>query len=75
MKMEGPHLMSLGGGRLSTAVTLLPLPSGESNFAIHQGFIMGPMLVYKVQSLHIVWLEGVTYLFIWMDGIFGNWMT
>lgn len=26
---EVPHLISLGGGRLSTAVTLHPLPDGE----------------------------------------------
>ncbi|KAF4522291.1 hypothetical protein B566_EDAN010999 [Ephemera danica] len=25
---DGPHLISLGGGRLSTAVTLHPLPEG-----------------------------------------------
>uniref|UniRef100_A0A3Q2W823 Pleckstrin homology-like domain, family B, member 1b n=1 Tax=Haplochromis burtoni TaxID=8153 RepID=A0A3Q2W823_HAPBU len=27
---ERPHLVSLGSGRLSTAITLLPLPEGES---------------------------------------------
>lgn len=27
---ERPHLVSLGSGRLSTAITLLPLPEGET---------------------------------------------
>jgi hypothetical protein len=27
-----PHLVSLGGGRLSTAVTLHPLPQGERDY-------------------------------------------
>lgn len=27
---ERPHLVSLGSGRLSTAITLLPLPEGEA---------------------------------------------
>jgi hypothetical protein len=28
---DTPHLVSLGGGRLSTAVTLHPLPQGEKH--------------------------------------------
>lgn len=29
VQAERPHLVSLGSGRLSTAITLLPLPEGE----------------------------------------------
>ncbi|XP_052448835.1 pleckstrin homology-like domain family B member 1 isoform X9 [Carassius gibelio] len=30
VQAEGPHLVSLGSGRLSTAITLLPLPEGKT---------------------------------------------
>ena len=30
VRSDKPHLVSLGGGRLSTAVTLLPLDEGKS---------------------------------------------
>ena len=30
VQTDTPHLVSLGGGRLSTAVTLHPLPLGEN---------------------------------------------
>ena len=30
VRSDKPHLVSLGGGRLSTAVTLLPLDEGQS---------------------------------------------
>lgn len=36
---ETPHLVSLGGGRLSTAITLHPLPDGES--------VRSPPSIYK----------------------------
>ena len=29
VQSERPHLVSLGGSRVSTAITLLPLPEGE----------------------------------------------
>jgi len=29
VQAERPHLVSLGSGRLSTAITLLPLPEGK----------------------------------------------
>lgn len=29
-----PHLVSLGSGRLSTAVTLHPLPEGEQSYPL-----------------------------------------
>lgn len=29
LQTDTPHLVSMGGGRLSTAVTLHPLPQGE----------------------------------------------
>jgi hypothetical protein len=31
VQTDTPHLVSLGGGRLSTAVTLHPLPQGEKH--------------------------------------------
>ena len=33
VQTEAPHLVSMGSGRLSTAVTLHPLPEGKTIYA------------------------------------------
>lgn len=38
LQTDTPHLVSMGGGRLSTAVTLHPIPQGEQ----FQSFMNGP---------------------------------
>lgn len=35
VQTDKPHLVSLGSGRLSTAITLLPLEEGESGGVVH----------------------------------------
>ncbi|KAK1135684.1 hypothetical protein K0M31_000269 [Melipona bicolor] len=42
VQTEAPHLVSMGSGRLSTAVTLHPLPEEISSFA--------PLFAYHRQS-------------------------
>lgn len=37
---DDPHLVSLGGGRLSTAVTIHHLPIGKKNGSFFFGFIL-----------------------------------
>lgn len=44
MQTEKPHLVSLGSGRLSTAITLLPLEEGEC-----QGVSMGTLVTQTLR--------------------------
>lgn len=51
---ERPHLVSLGSGRLSVAITLLPLPEGEY-FALPHFYNIKFLLLHNTLVSYIEW--------------------
>eukprot|EP00057_Strongylocentrotus_purpuratus_P004762 XP_003729381.1 PREDICTED: pleckstrin homology-like domain family B member 1 isoform X2 [Strongylocentrotus purpuratus] len=45
VQSERPHLVSLGGSRISTAVTLLPLPEGKTNIGTNEASVRQDVLI------------------------------
>lgn len=67
VQAERPHLVSLGSGRLSTAITLLPLPEGQTPSASIQTWSLlllssSPIIIAVLQDFffhHTEWRETI----------------
>ena len=61
VQSERPHLVSLGGSRNSTAITLLPLPEGESLASTMMTAEKHTGLILKRTLIGVRWSTYVTY--------------